>query len=156
MRGKRGMARRRGAGHGITPACAGKTYACLYPSQLHRDHPRVCGENANISFDDSMKKGSPPRVRGKHNIAVHDCLRRGITPACAGKTRKSIWTTRRQRDHPRVCGENKGCCARLTQTRGSPPRVRGKLSRTATLRSLPRITPACAGKTSRYDLLIAD
>ena len=49
---------------GITPACAGNSY--LYPLKADkmRDHPRVCGEQAENSNPERVARGSPPRVRG--------------------------------------------------------------------------------------------
>ena len=55
---------------GITPACAGKTGKSPKSLITDKDHPRVCGENALVSF----------QLPGMD----------GITPACAGKT-QSGW-----------------------------------------------------------------
>ena len=55
-------------------------------------------------------------------------------------------------DHPRVCGENAGSIFRAISSAGSPPRVRGKLFFSARASARARITPACAGKTSRDSL----
>ena len=49
--------------------------------------------------------------------------------------------------HPRVCGENAGMTDTSGRPLGSSPRVRGKLGGNLTLRRLPRLIPACAGKT---------
>ena len=51
-----------------------------------------------------------------------------------------------ERDHPRVCGENRERQRRKTAKLGSPPRVRGKSVPTGIVAVLPGITPACAGK----------
>ena len=71
---------------GITPACAGKTYAQSMHRPRQQDHPRVCGENASNVLILPSLIGSPPRVRGKlsPHSASHSEFR--ITPACAGKT----------------------------------------------------------------------
>ena len=74
-----------GLGGGITPACAGKRTQIKIAHGLHRDHPRVCGEKNNISFETGLKAGSPPRVRGKEAEAEQRAKDEGITPACAGK-----------------------------------------------------------------------
>ena len=70
----------------ITPACAGKTRRQSAGCCHRPDHPRVCGENFPERQKSHSRRGSPPRVRGKHivfNSANHLV---GITPACAGKT----------------------------------------------------------------------
>ena len=50
-------------------------------------------------------------------------------------------------DHPRGCGENGGGARGERVYRGSPPRMRGKLSAVFKCYSRNRITPADAGKT---------
>ena len=46
-----------------------------------------------------------------------------------------------------MCGENVGLMAVTYETKGSPPRVRGKLAGSPDSFCSCRITPACAGKT---------
>ena len=46
-----------------------------------------------------------------------------------------------------MCGENAAISAKTGLTRGSPPRVRGKLTFSSTRVLRKGITPACAGKT---------
>ena len=74
---------------------------------------------------------------------------RRITPACAGKTAFSAAAFSAAADHPRVCGENKLVDKGAIVRGGSPPRVRGKRFYHDCKVSTHRITPACAGKTSR-------
>ena len=86
-------------------------------------------------------------MRGKHLANLSPYLGAGITPADAGKTvairiRKQI-----KRDHPRGCGENAAKVFQRLPYKGSPPRMRGKRSVYISPCSLPRITPADAGKT---------
>ena len=51
--------------------------------------------------------------------------------------------------HPRVCGENRAVAWTMFSTNGSSPRVRGKpFSKFAEI-LVPRLIPACAGKTKR-------
>ena len=66
MRGKPGMGGKRKAISGITPAHAGKTP--LYPEDDRGigDHPRACGENWTTCIRRWERRGSPPRMRGKH------------------------------------------------------------------------------------------
>ena len=49
-------------------------------------------------------------------------------------------------DHPRVCGEKYAFFKRNSGSRGSPPRVRGKVPSYKTSSIGTGITPACAGK----------
>ena len=89
-------------------------------------------------------------MRGKldRRITVSGLAR--ITPAHAGKTclRREIHAFRW--DHPRRCGENSMSLSSRTTKVGSPPQVRGKLFRSASLRARFGITPAGAGKTIRF------
>ena len=93
------------------------------------DHPRVCGENSDRINMKEDEGGSPPRVRGKLKKLKITLDGRGITPACAGKTFAVAHFLPRARDHPRVCGENQKEVENEIRSRGSPPRVRGKLYR---------------------------
>ena len=117
------------------------------------DHPRVCGENSCPAITCPPPEGSPPRVRGKHTGRTVNVKRRGITPACAGKTLFGGNRPFRYRDHPRVCGENRILAQFVPACPGSPPRVRGKRTRTRVMSGRRGITPACAGKTYQQEAL---
>ena len=65
VRGKRPRSAEDCRANRITPACAGKTVALKKALRLTKDHPRVCGENAEPAGRDRIYRGSPPRVRGK-------------------------------------------------------------------------------------------
>ena len=111
---------------GITPACAGKSWF-QYPTWfLGGDHPRVCGEKGETGWTLPVVQGSPPRVRGKGLLYVYSATSNGITPACAGKRELSCLNVATQWDHPRVCGEKAFFSGKFDETKGSPPRVRGK------------------------------
>ena len=112
---------------GITPACAGKRRMWNRDIRTCRDHPRVCGEKGLDGPNEPIRKGSPPRVRGKvqESQIVHPPC--GITPACAGKRQPSALSCRQIGDHPRVCGEKDTNLESLFDDVGSPPRVRGKV-----------------------------
>ena len=112
----------------ITPACAGKTFACSSVNPYSKDHPRVCGENWHSVSRLLQMSGSPPRVRGKRSEMSRAFHVVGITPACAGKTFNQLSGYHLHRDHPRVCGENCASTMRKHCPQG--------------------ITPACAGKTT--------
>ena len=92
-------------------------------------------------------RGITPRVRGKPSIPHRKNNSAGITPACAGKTCSQGQKVQCNRDHPRVCGENRIAEMIIAGRMGSPPRVRGKHAPREAFRQQTRITPACAGKT---------
>ena len=50
---------------GITPAYAGKSTGLMVAGIFHKDHPRVCGEKMAANRKPRIRKGSPPRMRGK-------------------------------------------------------------------------------------------
>ena len=80
----------------------------------------------------------------------------GITPACAGKTAPLESTCLLVQDHPRVCGKNLKKSRENCLTLGSPPRVREKPELTDNLGIELGITPACAGKTLKDPIEIAN
>ena len=131
---------------GITPAYAGKSYSLALFLGLHRDHPRVCGEKVLKDIKKAAAVGSPPRMRGKAlEVSTWLVLPR-ITPAYAGKSGASVGRLAVVRDHPRVCGEKCHPQRKRSPSRGSPPRMRGKvLPRLLSLACIG-ITPAYAGK----------
>ena len=92
-------------GLGITPAYAGKSVFLALRSAISWDHPRVCGEKRCYHFGYSIRRGSPPRVRGKVSECYESMSPDGITPACAGKSGTLRNNRRNGEDHPRVCGE---------------------------------------------------
>ena len=152
---------------GLIPACAGKTSEAPRCSRSIRAHPRVCGENNLTVCPHTTPPGSSPRVRGKLLVSVLFAAYNRLIPACAGKTYTLSSPAGSLSAHPRVCGENgnrmgtgvvgSGSSPRVRGKRsdrlprfgrgGSSPRVRGKRLRADSLRSLPRLIPACAGKT---------
>ena len=71
---------------GITPAYAGKThyFASLYKPSW--DHPRVCGKDGDAFDEETLKLGSPPRMRERLLPAQDVVIYTRITPAYAGKT----------------------------------------------------------------------
>ena len=146
MRGKvRSLSRPRPR-HRITPAYAGKSWLPESQSQPSRDHPRVCGEKAQLPQWSLNRLGSPPRMRGKACCWPSLPRRDRITPAYAGK---SLFRPRRRPaawDHPRVCGEKIPQPQQLGAQGGSPPRMRGKENDAVHSFFADRITPAYAGK----------
>ncbi len=128
MRGKHKNAETKAELQRITPAYAGKTGRGGMYQATATDHPRVCGENLERKGFIVTKTGSPPRMRGKHTANLRKLPNARITPAYAGKTLNGRVNARRNKDHPRVCGENTVMCYCNTQPTGSPPQVRGKLT----------------------------
>ena len=113
---------------GITPACAGNSWALSSLVRMSRDHPRVCGEQQPPQDCLLYGRGSPPRVRGTVSPEAAELYQDRITPACAGNriSYKSKW--RLPEDHPRVCGEQIAKHKNIPIALGSPPRVRGTAS----------------------------
>ena len=149
MRGKAKETGRTGTMLRITPACAGKSGISYLDARISADHPRVCGEKDEGWNGLAAKGGSPPRVRGKAHLHYNCRRARRITPACAGKSVSARRICRSFQDHPRVCGEKRGDYVNRFSLRGSPPRVRGKVSLVPWKTPFVRITPACAGKRPR-------
>ena len=134
---------------GITPACAGTTFAVVFSVRMIGDHPRMCGDHIQLRKMEMVKTGSPPHVRGPHGKQIYAWVTDGITPACAGTTATFYTTTSKKGDHPRMCGDH---CEDLYVKRtgeGSPPHVRGPRNRWGFARDVFGITPACAGTTTR-------
>ena len=86
MRGAPGDALRTNVGQGIIPAYAGSTHDYARAMQLHKDHPRVCGEHIRNQQDLGDGEGSSPRMRGALDGNRNVLLARGIIPAYAGST----------------------------------------------------------------------
>ena len=90
----------------------------------------MCGEKLLVLPVVLLKRGSPPRVRGKVYDESSDAA---ILP---------------YKGSPRVCGEKQGGEIHKPHKLGSPPRVRGKEAALAPHWVRKGITPACAGKSA--------
>ena len=80
--------------------------------------------------------------------AIHDfpcCCDHRITPADAGTRYSSLHSPQAARDHPRGCGDKLQALPCPALEVGSPPRMRGQVSRAAARWAASRITPADAG-----------
>ena len=106
----------------------------------------MCGEKQQMIADAGKGMGSPPRMRGKAERRSKRPQNPGITPAYAGKRDLVISESGDIEDHPRVCGEKMVSMIPHRRSRGSPPRVRGKVQPLGERGSQAGITPACAGK----------
>ncbi len=77
-----------------------------------------------------------------------------ITPAHAGKSHRCIVNRTVSLDHPRTCGEKHSDRHTVPLDTGSPPHMRGKDQTKNLKMPLFRITPAHAGKSFIYPMLI--
>ena len=111
------------------------------------NHPRLCGEKRFAPASSSLVRGSPPPMRGKV-VRVQRCQQViGITPAYAGKSSMPSPLLMDIKDHPRLCGEKAPIPDSGTSLSGSPPPMRGKVSKCPPVNFFHRITPAYAGKS---------
>ena len=132
---------------GITPACAGKTTHMFCGKSQSRDHPRMRGEDFLPSRVLVTGRGSPPHARGRRSAMANCHGLTRITPACAGKTAGTYAAMARNKDHPRMRGEDSANRLPRGRIQGSPPHARGRHTIQSLLKLALRITPACAGKT---------
>ena len=107
------------------------------------------GENT-IAFDwVAFTSGSSPHARGKHGGDLRIAGGSRLIPACAGKTRWRFTYRRWLKAHPRMRGENTKTMRFTFTADGSSPHARGKRIHILLVRSMVRLIPACAGKTSQ-------
>ena len=146
VRGKPGILWPLRCSRRITPAGAGKTVRLNRNRTSCKDHPRRCGENAQIAEMQPKALGSPPQVRGKLSAFKQTVPVPGITPAGAGKTVLYAACNALHEDHPRRCGENSFRHNCGIECRGSPPQVRGKHGETSTTANLNQDHPRRCGE----------
>ena len=91
---------------GIIPAYAGNTRCETPCTALRRDHPRVCGEHIQNTWNAFYQAGSSPRMRGTRMPRRWTPCTQGIIPAYAGNTYPLTHCIGLIGDHPRVCGEH--------------------------------------------------
>ena len=138
---------------GSPPHARGKPPFRTRSKGEQRDHPRMRGEDTLAEWARTTGTGSPPHARGRPDPIEKEIGEFGITPACAGKTSATEGRRHAQQDHPRMRGEDRlGGRINFVDV-GSPPHARGRRARNTVDYSTPRITPACAGKTSRRQRL---
>ena len=134
---------------GITPARAGKTLNDDGRCPWAENNPRSCGKDFMI-FRFFRCRRDHPRSCGKDNWVQTEMMwSEGLPPARAGKTKGSPGRQQCAEDHPRSCGKDIGIISIISMALGSPPLVRERPGGNASSVSLPRITPARAGKTIR-------
>ena len=137
----------------ITPAYAGTTSKHTQGKAIDLDHPRVCGNYAAAFVVISICAGSPPRMRELPIEMFTVSPSRRITPAYAGTTSTLVTCKLISWDHPRVCGNYPFRQLLHLSCRGSPPRMRELLRKSAPVSYFLRITPAYAGTTCHRLLL---
>ena len=93
-------------------------------------------------------------MRGKGRFQLSGTGTRRITPAYAGKRLRNGIHLSMSWDHPRLCGEKFPGRALTVSTMGSPPPMRGKVSRYAEKYHFYRITPAYAGKRQKGKVFV--
>ena len=154
MRGKGKAGKLLHGHHWITPAYAGKSSLFGQPRHKQKDHPRLCGEKLHCCNAARWGGGSPPPMRGKVQPATVLLVRKGITPAYAGKRGDMLGCWSAGGDHPRLCGEKPRVTLHRYAMSGSPPPMRGKVI--YSIYSIPviRITPAYAGKSTKFRTLV--
>ena len=130
----------------ITPAWAGKRRPVRFGKRLKEDYPRVGGEENDCANHSFVVPGLPPRGRGRvvRVSRAHPCPR--ITPAWAGKRNSSTTFSCRNKDYPRVGGEEIDLEAIKALEAGLPPRGRGRGGGLGGAYGEGGITPAWAGK----------
>ena len=134
MRGKDAARKQAVQACGITPAYAGKSIRNQHSPDVPEDHPRLCGEKLRCGFRQLHATGSPPPMRGK------------VFP----QNRINIIVE----DHPRLCGEKFVQHLQCYLYTGSPPPMRGKVPSSYVLGKYGRITPAYAGKSKRFCVML--
>ena len=87
------------------PACAGNRTATVRIPLGPSVHPRVCGEQLDVSGNSCEVIGSSPRVRGTDETSGRTCSLWRFIPACAGNRRQGMGGQCCPAVHPRVCGE---------------------------------------------------
>ena len=136
------------AAPGSSPLTRGKhNHQSPVPHQAAA-HPRSRGENGKGVNIAQPRLGSSPLTRGKPLAALITAANSGLIPAHAGKTSVGHCAIGCHWAHPRSRGENRVAVYEVTQTGGSSPLTRGKLSLAMHISSIPRLIPAHAGKTT--------
>ena len=135
-----------GGADGSIPACAGKPVRLMGSWRWSRVHPRVCGEAPSAAAQSWVEPGPSPRVRGSPQKCPFLLHFSGSIPACAGKPGAGRVGPRRERVHPRVCGEAAAVMTARAAASGPSPRVRGSRHRGRQGAGWRGSIPACAGK----------
>ena len=129
------------------PAYAGNRISRLNGFKLKAVHPRVCGEQLDLTNSEKISFGSSPRMRGTVcNIWQH-CFAGRFIPAYAGNRKSITLPIGCESVHPRVCGEQFWIKAIDLTRNGSSPRMRGTESWFVSIKNPARFIPAYAGNS---------
>ena len=93
-------------------------------------------------------------MRGKGAENNFNPMSNRITPAYAGKSLQFALLHFGMWDHPRLCGEKGAIYENEIRVMGSPPPMRGKVSKPLDVIGTPGITPAYAGKSLQPETAI--
>ena len=132
---------------GITPACAGKSWALAVPNSAEWNYPRLRGEESNPVTVLIFHEELPPLARGRGVTRGGKAQPPGITTACAGKSHARALLYPELGNYPRLRGEELFCGAGGAAVLELPPLARGRGSSPRRRGSRIGITPACAGKS---------
>ena len=147
-RGTQSTTRSTGAGHRVSPACAGNTSRPARSRRWMPGQPRVRGEHRTLSDGVVCGYGSAPRARGTRSRQLADEVWNRVSPACAGNTVLQGGDNGGFPGQPRVRGEHTTTLEGALSGSGSAPRARGTLHQYGSGVHGHRVSPACAGNTS--------
>ncbi len=135
VRGSLAPEKKKIAGLGSIPACAGQPKCRRHASWWIWVDPRVCGAAQPGRRRAAAPTGRSPRVRGSPERLLARLTAMGSIPACAGQPCASSTSAARTRVDPRVCGAAGREPTVIVTSGGRSPRVRGSRQRHAGLGS---------------------
>ena len=147
MRGKRGARRLSEAPGRNIPAYAGKTPNPNRFEGKPGEHPRIRGENSATMSATPCKIGTSPHTRGKRDYSAGVASVGWNIPAYAGKAIPFLAGSVKEREHPRIRGENQLVQLFTGGIQGTSPHTRGKRNGHSAVTPVVRNIPAYAGKT---------
>ena len=107
----------------------------------------MCGEEIPLLPFGLISGGTPPRVWGRDSGCTVEPNDHRDTPTCVGKSGYNILMKNLSRGHPHVCGEESNTNDVSSATRGTPPRVWGRVFLCLWNRKPSGDTPTCVGKS---------
>ena len=132
-------------------AYAGKTRWHCACSRSSSEHPRIRGENSATMSATPCKIGTSPHTRGKRDYSAGVASVGWNIPAYAGKAIPFLAGSVKEREHPRIRGENQLVQLFTGGIQGTSPHTRGKLRSGKRSCHLLRNIPAYAGKTVAFE-----
>src|SRR5699024_9064306 len=132
---------------GAIPASAGTSWPSHSGDGVRRGHPRVCGDESKLVYNehgearaipasagtrggtvwsDALAAGPSPRLRGRVGFSVHSQVGWGAIPASAGTRRPCPHSVHFRQGHPRVCGDEEAKKRAPDRSWGPSPRLRGR------------------------------